>query len=125
MGKSHLLVVDHPPGMEDLARAELVKLGRRRIKIIDTSSQSETGLLYQGSPSDLRKLRLSSALYQVHHFPVPRPKALLGHQHWQRILAEVRSLTGRFPPQTFTTFRIAAAGRFSSVFKRIKTELEA
>ena len=124
-GKQHLLLVDHPAGMEDLARTELQRLGRHRLKVVDQKSQAETAFLYQGTPSDLGRLRLSGALYQVHHFDVPRPKALLGHEHWQRLIGEIRAVTGRFPPGTFQTFRIAAAGRFSSVFKRIKETVEA
>ncbi|MCB0007412.1 MAG: methyltransferase domain-containing protein [Anaerolineales bacterium] len=124
-GKSHLLVIEHPPGAEDLARQELTTLGKGRLRLLDTSEPAETGFVYSGTPNDLRHLRLSSALYQVFPFDIPRPKALLGHEHWQRLLGEIDALRRRQPPDTFQTFRIAAAGRFSSVFQRIKETLAA
>ena len=122
-GKSHLLLVEHPPGVEDLARQELAALGKSRLKFLHTKEPAETGFLYSGTPLDLRRLRLSSALFQVFPFAIPRPKALLGHEHWQRLLGEIAALRRRFPPNTFATFRIAAAGRFSSTFQRLKETL--
>ncbi len=70
----------------------------------------------------LLSLRSVIAVYQVHHFAIPRPKAFLGHQHFARlttILFEAAQTFAR-PPRTFG---IGAAGARSSVMRRLLQEL--
>ena len=54
-------------------------------------------------------------------FDVPRPKALLGDQHFRRLVAGVKQvLSGG----SFRGLRLGAAGADSSVFQRLGSELE-
>ena len=118
------LVVEHYPGLEDLARAELRHLGQS-VRLLDTQDPAETRFRYGGKRSDLEQLRTITALHSVTRFDVPRPRALLGHAHWQRLRQAVAGVVKKFPPAAFGTFRIAAAGHHSAVFRRIKETLSA
>ena len=117
-----MLIAEHYPGLEDLARDELRRLGPQ-VQLLDSRDPAETRFLFQGRSAALLQLRTLTAVNAVTHFAVPRPKALLGHAHWQRLLGAVRDVLGGYPPEAFSTFRIAAAGHDSSVFRRIKEAL--
>ncbi|MBK9122743.1 MAG: methyltransferase domain-containing protein [Chloroflexi bacterium] len=69
----------------------------------------------------LRTLRTANSVYAVVTAPVPRPKALLGHQYWTRIVSVCREIVRGDP--SFRTLGLDAAGAQSSVMQRIKTEL--
>jgi tRNA (guanine6-N2)-methyltransferase len=75
---------------------------------------------YAGKAEDLLALRAVIAIYQVLYFDVPRPKALLGHQHLQRLLDAIRPILAL---GKFQSLHINAAGSDSSVMQRIKEEL--
>ncbi|MEQ8673419.1 MAG: methyltransferase domain-containing protein [Aggregatilineales bacterium] len=68
------------------------------------------------------QLRTINSLYISLYFDVPRPKALLGHQHFHRLLDEIRDVY-KLQKTTFDNFYISAAGSESSVMQRLKREL--
>lgn len=68
--------------------------------------------------TQLPKLRLVNAVYAVRDFAVPRPKALLGDEHFRHLASLVNQARGRF-----TGLRIEAAGKHSAVMVRLGTEL--
>lgn len=70
----------------------------------------------------LLALRSVIAVYQVHHFAIPRPKAFLGHEHFARLTRILNATAQSFaePPRTFG---IGAAGSGSSVMRRLLREL--
>ncbi len=76
--------------------------------------------------ADLRallRLRSVVAAYLIVTYDVPRPRALLGHQHLTRLLATldlVRSLTN---PTHYHTLRLSAAGSDSAILTRLKETL--
>lgn len=78
---------------------------------------------YDSSIDTLYDLRLAQAVYRVLSFDVPRPKALLGHAHFQRISTLVSKVVATKPRSTFATLGIDAAGAESAVMRRIKNEL--
>lgn len=110
------------PGLEAFANDELHS--RFGAKLIQNRS-GRPGFLrfrFSGSPVELRALRSIVAVYQIHHFAIPRPKALLGHQHFARldtILSEARR-SFDYPARTLG---IGAAGSGSSVMRRLHNEL--
>ncbi|MCU0497224.1 MAG: methyltransferase domain-containing protein [Anaerolineae bacterium] len=107
------------PGLEPIVSSELAD---ESIAITHT----EKGLIqftYTGELADLRQLKTVNALYLRYQFPIPRPKALLGHQHFQILLNAITRLQQAYPPETFRTLGIDAAGSDSSVMQRLKTEL--
>ena len=67
-------------------------------------------------------LRSVIAVYQVHRFAIPRPKALLGHEHFARLTRILSESAQSFavPPRTLG---IGAAGARSSVMRRLLQEL--
>lgn len=75
---------------------------------------------YDGKFQDLLQLRKVLAVYALLHFDVPRPKALLGHQHFQRMMDVARPIITH---AKFQTLAINAAGSDSSVMLRLKEEL--
>jgi 23S rRNA G2445 N2-methylase RlmL len=80
-------------------------------------------LVYDGSPRALFELRLPVAAYLLLHFDIPRPKALLGHEHFTRLTGQIDRVRGLHPSGAFRTFRFSAAGKDSAVFNRLKDEL--
>lgn len=79
---------------------------------------------YRGRMQDLRRLRSVVAVYQVHSFLIPRPKAFLGHQHFTRLSALLAGMAGSFarPAQALG---IGAAGSGSAVMRRLHHALSA
>lgn len=110
------------PGLEACACDEMLsRFGARVSKI----RQARAGFLrfrFSGGPADLRALRSVVAIYQIHHFAVPRPKALLGHQHFAR-LDKILSQATRSFDQPARTMGIGAAGSGSSVMRRLRQDL--
>ncbi|WP_102127778.1 methyltransferase domain-containing protein [Deinococcus planocerae] len=111
---AHEYVAEALPGLEEVAAAELgaVPLARdiRGLRF-----------WYPGDPERLTRLRGPVAVYRVQAWDVPRPRGLLGHQQFGELtayLGEVVRLGGH------RSFRLAAAGRESSVMGRIADELQ-
>jgi 23S rRNA G2445 N2-methylase RlmL len=65
-------------------------------------------------------LQTAVAAYRVLRFAIPRPLALLGQQHFDRLIREIDQIRSRWPRDRFTSFRLSAAGADSAVFRRIK-----
>ncbi len=105
------------PGLEPVAEAELKGLaGVQRVK----RGQGSILFHFQGDALRLRELRTVVAVYVVLHFAVPRPKALLGHEHMTRLLDALSRIRKR---EMFRGFRISAAGSDSAVFTRLSDML--
>ena len=68
----------------------------------------------------LLSLRSAVAVHIVERFAVSRPRALLGHEHFNRLLGAIREVVGLHPRGTFKTFRVSAAGSDSGTFRRLR-----
>ena len=77
---------------------------------------------FAGAAPKLITLHSVQAIYSIYRYEIPRPKALLGHQHLSRFLQQINTIIQQ-NPNHFNNFRIAAAGSGSSVMQRIKGEL--
>lgn len=110
------------PGIEPTAMDELrEKFARQTIR----PTRARAGFLrfaFNGSPTELNALRSVIAIYRVHSFIIPRPRALLGHQHFAR-LVKLLTDTIRDFPRAPKTLGIGAAGSDSSVLRRLRQEL--
>ena len=105
------------PGLEPFALTELKSVkGVQQVR----EEPGAIAFLYVGDAVKLSNLRTVVSVYQVLTFAVPRPKALLGHEHLSRLTEEIKKLTAR---ETFEGFRLSAAGDDSAVFKRLGEEL--
>ena len=56
---------------------------------------------------------------------MPRPRALLGHQHLTRLLSLVQSVMDARRDGAYRTFRVLGAGAGSTVFMRLRHEIAA
>jgi 23S rRNA G2445 N2-methylase RlmL len=80
---------------------------------------------YVGNPYQLLKLRTVQAVYLVQQYNIPRPKGLLGDEHFKKLLGHIKIARDLWPADAFTTLHISAAGSDSSVMTRLKEELAA
>ncbi len=122
-----LCLVEAPPGLEDFTRAEINQLSKEPVRWLD-SPRGEPGsleFLYRGNLFRLNRLKTAHALYRVERFAIPRPKALLGQQHFQRLRDSIAEVLDLWEPGAFRTLYISAAGSGSSVMERLKVELSA
>ena len=110
------------PGIESVAIKELSEFLARDLSAIRHSRPGFLRFRYNGEPEALSALHSVIAFYRVHRYAVPRPKALLGHEHFSRLTTILRDAVSRFTvmPQTMG---VAAAGSQSSVLRRLQLEL--
>ncbi len=78
---------------------------------------------YRGDLGALLQLRTVLVVYLVHYFPVPRPKALLGDEHFRHLLAQIAAVRALLPARAYSTFYLSAAGSDSSVMRRLSDEI--
>src|SRR5205085_10116923 len=78
---------------------------------------------YTGDLRALLLLQTVLVVYLVQRFPVPRPKALLGDEHFRNLLAQVAAVRALLPARAYSTFYLSAAGSDSSVMQRLSDEL--
>lgn len=111
-------------GLEEFARREIRQRLGKQARIAESQPLAgRIALTFDGGIRRFDALRTAAAVHRVETFAVPRPRALLGHQHLTRLLAAVRDILNARPDGTFRTFRIAAAGAGSAVFTRLRQEI--
>ena len=108
-------------GLAPFAVEELKKLPG--VTLLESGAADAVRFTYQGDLTRLERLRTVAAVYGVLHFDVPRPKALLGHEHFTRLVENINTVK-REPETHFTGFRFGAAGSGSAVFGRLAAALE-
>ena len=121
--KTNLLCCEVLQGVKPFACKELLGRFGKRVSILPSNDPETIFLRYQGDLHELLRLRTIVAVYLVQHFPVPRPRALLGQQHFQALLRQIETVRQLYRARTFTSFRVSAAGEDSSTFARIKAEI--
>lgn len=109
-------------GLEEYARREIRRLFGKAV-LIESGADGRFVLRFDGSIRRFNELRTITAIHRVETFAVPRPRALLGHQHLTRLLSAIRSVLDARPDGAFRTFRIAAAGAGSGVYARLREEI--
>jgi tRNA (guanine6-N2)-methyltransferase len=77
-------------------------------------------LTYLGALQRLENLTLAIAAYVLLDYDIPRPKALLGQQNFDRLINTLESILAL---SSFSSFHLNAAGSNSSVMKRIKANI--
>mgnify|MGYP000859774416 FL=1 len=111
-------VADVVGGLEDLAAAELRRLGAAAVR----EGRGEVAFAHADVGRVLRGARIVSAVYAALTFDVPRPKALLGDAAFRRLAAACREVARS---GGMRSFRFAAAGAGSPAFRRLAAELSA
>lgn len=113
--------VDLLEGLEDWVRAEIADMFGA-IKVVNGVRPGTLRFRYAADPRALFGMRGVIALYVVRSFAVPRPRALLGHQHFESLLATIAYVQALMPPGSYQTLRLSAAGEDSAVLTRLKGE---
>ena len=112
------------PGIELVAIDELRSRGGGDIMNLHQTRPGFARFHFRGDRGWMRELRSVVAVYEIHQFDVPRPRALLGHQHFTRLLGVLRRIGGDFSHNK-PALGIGAAGGESAVIQRLKGELAA
>lgn len=122
----HLCEADVAEGLEEIAREELrAKLGAHVTLRRLPADQTPAGVVqftYSGDVRALLKLKTAQSVYLVRHFAVPRPKALLGDEHFRAVLSMI-ALARSAQPGAYRSLYLSAAGSDSTVMTRLKREL--
>jgi 23S rRNA G2445 N2-methylase RlmL len=115
--------VEVAAGIEDIASAELSQL--RGLQLLSAKKQLAGALkfVYPGNLQKLLLLKTVIAVYSVQQHPVPRPKALLGHQYFHALIQQIQDALALNPAYPVQTLAINAAGSDSAVMLRLKQEL--
>jgi tRNA (guanine6-N2)-methyltransferase len=116
-----VIEIEVAEGLESVAQDELKGLVRTNVAV----SKGALTFTHAGELAPLLRLRTSNSVYLVLHFAVPRPRALLGHEHFHRILTHIQLVRDIDPAAKFRSFFLSAAGAESSVMQRLKQEIAA
>jgi predicted RNA methylase len=111
------------PGLEPFAEDELRE--RCGAHAVLARGQPPGALRFRlaGDLARLLGFRSATAAYLVRRFDAPRPRALLGNQQLGALEAVLKTALALWPPGTFRTLRLSAAGEDSSVMARLRDEL--
>jgi predicted RNA methylase len=112
-----------PEGLEPLARAELRGLLGRAALIDREGPPGLLGVSFEGGPRPLLGLRVATSAALIRRFDVPRPRAILGDEHFRAALALCESVLRLHPPGAFRSLYLSAAGAESAVLSRLKADL--
>lgn len=123
MQSTQQIELDILDGLQALALDELEQRLHVHSRAVQRGSTAALRLNYRGDLSLLLKLRSIIAAYQCLYFDVPRPKALLGHQHLTRLLESARNIMYMHKQGAFQSLRLSAAGEDSAVMLRLRDEL--
>jgi predicted RNA methylase len=110
-------------GLEPFAAAELRELAGDLVRLAPAQRPGALRFRYRGDLDRLLDLRSVVAVSLVGQFELPRPKALLGHQHFTRLLDLLERARELWRPGAFPALRLSAAGAESSVLTRLRQEL--
>ncbi|MEM7028369.1 MAG: methyltransferase domain-containing protein [Chloroflexota bacterium] len=111
------------PGLKQIVLDELQHRLGKATRYIPSNEPDQISFYYSGSIKTLCQLRTVVAIYQIQYFQIPRPKALLGHQNLHRVCQNIQKIRTGYPKQSFQSFTIKAAGRHSTVFQRLQSEI--
>lgn len=112
--------VEFASGLLSIVRDEVREFIGNKGHIIASYREDSLQFTFNGDTNSLFGLKTIIALYRVMQFEIPRPKSLLGHEHFNQLLDVIRPMTDS---PDFETLYLSAAGSDSSVMMRIKTEL--
>lgn len=105
---SHRIEIIVPAGLEALARAEA-----QRIAGIRLDPPGESGVIsatMRGPLPALFDVRCATSVFLVRSFAIPRPRALLGDEHFRAVTAMIDTVRRLHPTNTFQTLFLSAAG---------------
>lgn len=118
--------VSVPEGLESFTIQEIRHRLGHEVQFLSGGSHPRPGILqftYGGKALNLLQLKTVFSPFYVFRLPIPRPKALLGHQNMQLLLEQMRTIMRHSPAGTYRTVYLAAAGSESSVMQRFAQDV--
>ncbi len=112
-------------GLEEYARRESRRLLGKAVQVDRAVTDGRFSLRYDGNLHRFDELRTVTAVHRVENFAIPRPRALLGHQHLTRLLGVIHFIIDARQTGAYRTFRITAAGAGSGVYARLRQDIAA
>lgn len=122
MHMNHVYELEFPDGLRAVVEAELASY-KDKIHLQHWVGTNIVHVTSNHEVSALLNLKSVTNVYRLIHYAIPRPKALLGHQHLQLLLRTIRECMSFSDPAKFRTLYIGAAGSDSSVMQRIRDEI--
>ncbi len=112
-------------GLKAQASSELLTRFGADARLLRKQRPDELPFRFTGDLAALGSVGKCNAIYLVRRFDIPRPAALLGHQHLTRLLRHIETVRSLHGAASFKSFRISAAGRESSVMQRLRAAIAA
>lgn len=112
------------PGIEEFAKRELRATLGNKLTWMRLVRAGFLRFACRGQPARLNRLRSVIAVYAVHHFDIPRPRAFLGNQHFSRLCEILKAALDDLDGSA-NSFGIGAAGSGSPVMLRLRVQLGA
>ena len=122
----HDYEVETVTGLDEFALRELQAAMGRSLRVIGPVHGPNEGRLSVRFRGDARRffdLRSLIAVHLVHTFDIASPRALLGHENLETLVALLGQVRALHANSVFSTFRISAAGADSLVFARLKESI--
>jgi tRNA (guanine6-N2)-methyltransferase len=110
-------------GLEQFAREEIAQVFPRFAQLRPQQEQGSVHFTFSGDLRSLTKLKTIEAVFQVQHYPIPRPRALLGDANFRILLRQIEEVRTLHQSDQFHTLYLSAAGADSQVMMRIKQDL--
>jgi tRNA (guanine6-N2)-methyltransferase len=117
------LEVEVAEGLERVAKDEIQQqLDEHSVTELNTR-KGALQFYYAGDLQKLLNLKTVIAVYVSLYYDVPRPRALLGHEHFQKLLKIIDVAFSLVGKMAYQTLYLNAAGSDSSVMRRLKQEI--
>lgn len=107
-------------GLLPIVKKELLDVIGSEGRLMNSFREDSIQFKFDGDIQRLKSLRTVIAIYHIVQFDVPRPKALLGHEHFHHLMDTIHELLSI---DDYQSLYVSAAGSDSSVMMRIKSEI--
>ncbi|MGB7340211.1 MAG: methyltransferase [Phototrophicaceae bacterium] len=107
-------------GLLPIVKAELIVCIGNDGHLMKSFREDSIQFQFEGDLDRLKALRTVIAIYSIVQFDVPRPKALLGHEHFHHLMDNIHETLSI---DDYQSLYVSAAGSDSSVMMRIKAEI--
>ncbi|MDZ4671801.1 MAG: methyltransferase domain-containing protein [Phototrophicales bacterium] len=114
--------IETTEGLEFITQQELMPFVQKKV-VSDIHVYKGALQCICHNPTVLLGLKTAVAVYTHDYYDVPRPKALLGHQHLSHLLTTIEFIQNLMPTRG-KTFYLSAAGSDSSIMTRLKDEIK-
>jgi len=112
-------------GLEAVCAAELRHRFGDQARLLHPAERFRGSIqfTYSGSPVRLLQMKTVLSLFIVHQSPIPRPRALLGHEIFTYLTEQIKAVRQIKGKSAYQTIYLAAAGARSPVMTRLLDEL--